>query len=74
MPAMTLNPATADNSWDTGYSEGDRDATNGLTETVARGRAEQADPYDPLWAAGYWDGYLHRAAVLACSTQTAGVR
>ncbi|MGS2592079.1 hypothetical protein [Streptomyces hebeiensis] len=67
MTTMTIAPAgtgdNADDRWEAGYTDGELAAITGLTERRARARAEMADDHDPLYAAGYWDGYLHTTAV-----------
>lgn len=52
-----------DNSYDAGYFDGELDAISKLPATMATDRASMADPYDPLWAQGYSDGYLHQIQV-----------
>lgn len=67
MSLMTFESATVspdgDNSYDAGYFDGELDAIAKLPSTVAHDRASMADAYDPLWAQGYIDGYLHQIQV-----------
>ncbi|MFE6126682.1 hypothetical protein ACFQ6Q_00195 [Streptomyces sp. NPDC056437] len=68
MSTLTVASAAtdpADNSFDTGYTDGELAATTGLSDRRARARIEMAEDYDPLYAAGYWHGYEHTASVLA---------
>jgi hypothetical protein len=66
MSLMTITPANgdhADNSYDAGYFDGELDAISKLPAALATNRASMADPYDPIWAQGYADGYLHQIQV-----------
>ncbi|MEU1078220.1 hypothetical protein ABZ404_37150 [Streptomyces sp. NPDC005878] len=61
--ATTTAPEeTADRAWDHGYADGSKAATDGVTEDVARDRAESAEHFRPLYAAGFWEGYLSTVA------------
>ena len=51
------------NSYNAGYFDGELDAISKLPAVMANDRASMADPYDPLWAQGYADGYLHQIQV-----------
>lgn len=55
----------ATNSYDDGLLDGELAAITGLSSARVHARANMADPYDPLWAQGYIDGYLHAIAVNA---------
>jgi hypothetical protein len=67
MTIQTLAPANGgrgdDNSYDAGYFDGELDAISKLPAALANNRASMADPYDPLWAQGYADGYLNQIQV-----------
>lgn len=66
MTTMTLHPADTtgpDDSWNTGYTDGELAAITGLSSRRIHARASMADPYDPMYAQGLIDGYLHAAAV-----------
>lgn len=69
MTTMTIamNPAgPADgDSYNTGYSDGELAAITLLPARRAMARASMADLYDPLYAQGYSDGYLHGIEVNA---------
>ncbi|MEV5451649.1 hypothetical protein [Streptomyces sp. NPDC052535] len=56
-----MNPA--DDSYNAGYFDGELDAISKLPARQAHDRASMADQYDPLWAQGYADGYLHQIQV-----------
>ncbi|MFF7190565.1 hypothetical protein ACFZAR_36345 [Streptomyces sp. NPDC008222] len=51
------------NSYDAGYFDGELDAISKLPARTAMDRAAMADAYDPLWAQGYADGFLHQIQV-----------
>lgn len=79
MTAMTTASAagtgdSADNSWDTGYTDGELDAFSRLAPHYTRARAEMAEDHDPLYAAGYWNGYEHQTAVLQAEEEKAAAR
>jgi hypothetical protein len=67
MTTMTIAPAdnnsSDDNSYNAGYFDGELDAISKLPAAMANDRASMADAYDPLWAQGYADGYLHQIQV-----------
>lgn len=78
MSLMTIAPAATepfgDNSYDAGYFDGELDAIAKTPSLLIHDRASMADAYDPLWAQGYIDGYLHAIevnAALAEKTQAA---
>lgn len=48
-----------DDSFNTGLIDGEIAATTRLSARRAHARAAMADQYDPLYAQGYIDGYLH---------------
>ncbi|MER8002981.1 hypothetical protein [Streptomyces sp. NPDC095613] len=72
MTTMSIAPAgtgdSADNSWEAGYTDGELAAITGLPSRRAHARASMADQYDPDYAQGYIDGYLHATAVNAART------
>jgi hypothetical protein len=75
MSLMTFAPATgdyADDSYNAGYFDGELDAISKLPAAMANDRASMADPYDPLWAQGYADGYLHQIQVTYALAMKAG--
>ncbi|CAK7288600.1 hypothetical protein [Streptomyces misionensis] len=55
----------ADSPYDDGYTDGELAAITGLSSRRAHARAAMADAYDPLYAQGYIDGYLHAIQVKA---------
>ncbi|RSN39998.1 hypothetical protein DMH12_36195 [Streptomyces sp. WAC 04229] len=63
------NPA--DDSYNAGYFDGELDAISKLPARQAHDRASMADQYDPLWAQGYADGYLHQIQVTHALTEQA---
>jgi hypothetical protein len=67
MSLMTIAPAATEpadgNSYDTGYFDGELDAIAKTPSGLVHDRASMADAYDPLWAQGYIDGYLHQIQV-----------
>jgi hypothetical protein len=67
MTIQTLAPAHTDpaddGSYNAGYFDGELDAIAKLPARMATDRAAMADQYDPLWAQGYSDGYLHQIQV-----------
>jgi hypothetical protein len=66
MEHATTTPAdTADQAWDNGWRDGERAALDGLSEDTARDRAEEADRFRPMYAAGYWEAYLSTTATQA---------
>jgi hypothetical protein len=79
MTTMTIAPANTgpgddENSYNAGYTEGELAAITQLPARRVLARAAMAEQYDPLWAQGYSDGYLHQIQVtysLAEKGQTA---
>lgn len=72
--ATTPTSPDNDDSYNAGYFDGELDAISKLPARMATDRASMADQYDPLWAQGYADGYLHQIQVtyaLAQKEQTA---
>ena len=69
MSLMTPETAAASpgdgNAYDAGYTDGELAAITGLPSRRAHARASMADQYDPLYAQGYIDGYLHAIQVNA---------
>lgn len=66
MTTMTIaanNTPNGDDSYNAGYFDGELDAISKLPAAEATARASMADPYDPLWAQGYADGYLNQIQV-----------
>jgi hypothetical protein len=49
--------------YNAGYLDGELDAISKLPAAEANARASMADPYSPLWAQGYADGYLNQIQV-----------
>ena len=90
MTTMTLAPAGTDDeqpktSYDAGLLDGELAAVSRLSSRRAHAIAAMADPYDPLYAQGYIDGYLHQTDVNAAhrfhailadfhNTPTGGIR
>jgi hypothetical protein len=62
-PVPTDEPG--DNSYNTGYTDGEYAALEKLPARRAMARAAMADDHDPLYAQGYADGYLHQIGVTA---------
>ncbi|MEZ7005615.1 hypothetical protein [Streptomyces sp. AD55] len=56
------------NSYLDGYTDGELAAITHLPSRRVHARATMADPYDPLWAQGLIDGYLHATAVNTAHT------
>ncbi|MFB7738268.1 hypothetical protein ACFC08_28545 [Streptomyces sp. NPDC056112] len=52
-------------SYEDGYTDGELAAITKLPSARAHARAAMADQYDPLYAQGYMDGYLHQIQVTA---------
>ncbi|MBP5918716.1 hypothetical protein F3K34_43820 [Streptomyces sp. LBUM 1486] len=69
MTTMTITTAgtgsNGEDSYNTGYSDGELAAITKLPARRAHARASMADQYDPLYAQGYTDGYLHQTQVNA---------
>lgn len=70
MTTMTFAPADTDDeqpktSYDAGLLDGELAAVSRLSSRRAHARAAMADDYDPLYAQGYMDGYLHQTEVNA---------
>lgn len=59
----------ATNSYDDGLLDGELAAITGLSSARVHARAAMADPYDPLYAQGLIDGYLHAIAVNAAHAE-----
>jgi hypothetical protein len=76
MSLMTFNtnPAGAadNNSYNDGLIDGELAAITKLPARRAMARAAMADQYDPLYAQGYADGYLHAIAVNTAHAQKQG--
>jgi hypothetical protein len=53
------------NSYNDGYTDGELAAITKLPARRVHARASMADQYDPLYAQGYIDGYLHAIQVNA---------
>lgn len=56
-----------DNSFDAGYLDGELAAITQLPSRRAHARISMAEPYDPMYAQGYADGYLNTTAVNAAA-------
>ena len=68
MTTMTIaftNTGPGDDSYNAGYFDGELDALAKAPSSLVHDRASMADAYDPLWAQGYIDGYLHQIQVNA---------
>lgn len=52
-----------DNSWDTGYTDGELAAITGLSSRRVHARADMAADHDPDYAQGLIDGYLSAIAL-----------
>lgn len=66
MTTMTTESADTtgpDDSWTTGYTDGELAAMTGLSSRRVHARAAMADPYDHMYAQGLIDGFQHAAAV-----------
>lgn len=67
MSILTIAPATTEpadgGSYNDGYFDGELAAITKLPARRVHARASMADAYDPLWAQGYIDGYLHQIQV-----------
>ncbi len=78
MSILTIAPATAEpadsNSYDAGYFDGELDALAKAPSQLVHDRASMADQYDPLWAQGYIDGYLHQIQVTAALAEKQAAR
>lgn len=62
---ITLNSTGPEDSWSTGYTDGELAAMTSLSSRRIYARASMADDYDPNYATGLIDGYLHTIAVNA---------
>ncbi|MFE1767273.1 hypothetical protein ACFW81_24025 [Streptomyces angustmyceticus] len=58
-----------DNSFDTGYLDGELAAITGLPSRRAHARIAMAEDHDPLYAQGYSDGYLNATAINAATAK-----
>jgi len=70
MTTMTIAPAGTDDeqpktSYDAGLLDGELAAVSRLSSCRAHAIASMADQYDPLYAQGYMDGFLHQTDVNA---------
>ncbi|MGY0065152.1 hypothetical protein ACWY4P_53525 (plasmid) [Streptomyces sp. LZ34] len=75
MPTITQTPyGTPDNSFEAGYLDGELAAMTGLDSRRATARIEMAADYDPMYAQGYSDGYLHATALNAAQLQNEETR
>jgi len=90
MTTMTFAPADTDDeqpktSYDAGMEDGQFAAVTRLSSRRAHAIASMADQYDPLYAQGYIDGFLHQTEVNAAlrfhtiladfhNTPTGGIR
>jgi hypothetical protein len=74
MSIMTPEPTAANqsgNSYDDGYTDGELAAITSLSSRRVHARASMADQYDPLYAQGLIDGYLHAIQVNAALAEKA---
>lgn len=79
MTTMTFAPAdTGDEqpktSYDIGLEDGELAAITKLPARRAMAIASMADQYDPLYAQGYSDGYLHGIQVTFARAQKQAVK
>ena len=73
MSLMTIAPNTngnADSSYETGFLDGELDAITQLPADLHTARASWGDLYDPMWAAGYTDGFIHATTLNALKEST----
>lgn len=74
MTTMTIAPAATGepyDSWADGYLDGQIDALTSFPGHLAEARASMADPYDPVYAQAYRDGYLNATATNAAYRELA---
>lgn len=74
MTIATIAPAGLDDeqpktSYDQGLQDGELAAVTKLPARRALAIASMADQYDPLYAQGYGDGYLHGIQINAAHAQ-----
>ncbi|MGW0948476.1 hypothetical protein ACWD4O_38800 [Streptomyces sp. NPDC002623] len=72
IPEPAAANASNGDSYDAGYLDGELDAISKLPAAEATARASMADPYDPLWAQGYADGYLNEIQATYALAQEQG--
>lgn len=68
MSLMTIAPASngnADASYESGFLDGELDVIRQLPAHLHTARASWGDLYDPMWAAGYTDGFIHATTLNA---------
>ncbi|WP_039942937.1 hypothetical protein [Streptomyces himastatinicus] len=65
---------TPDDSFDAGFLDGELAVMEGLSSARAHARIEMAELYDPMYAQGYSDGYLHATAFNAARLQNEETR
>lgn len=58
---FALHPDDA--AYNTGFLDGELDAVSKLPAAIAMARVRMATQYDPMWAQGYDDGFLHAIAL-----------
>lgn len=71
-PAAAPEPPPEPGSYNHGETDGELAALTGLSSRRVHARAAMADPYDPLYAQGYIDGYLAGTARNAALRDKAG--
>ena len=71
MTIATSNTQSGDDSYNDGYTDGELAAITQLPACRAMAIASMADQYDPLYAQGYADGYLHQIQVTYALAQAA---
>ena len=73
MTAMTVHTSQSrpdgDASYEAGFLDGELDAISQLPAHLATARASMAGPHDPMWAAGYDDGFIHATTINALNRQ-----
>lgn len=78
MTTMTIAPAAIgpddSNPYNDGYNDGELAAITKLSSRRIHARAAMADQYDPLYAQGLIDGYLHQIQVNAALAEKEATR
>lgn len=53
------NNPTPDDTYASGFLDGELDAISNLPAHLHTARASWGDLYNPIWAQGYTDGFIH---------------
>lgn len=72
MTTMTFTTATgydAEASYQAGFLDGELDAVSQLPAEMHTVRASWGDLHDPMWAAGYTDGFIHATTLNGLNQQ-----